>query len=237
YAAAQNLAVAPGLFSLAFSPLLLAALGRHTRQGATERVRLVARDALRVAVGLTPFAFLVAATSGEIVELVFGAAFRDAGPLLALLFAAGIAVAVSSVAASIAAAANHQRAAGRLGLTLVALAIAGHLTLIPRWGAEGAAVATALSALVVAVASLGLVYRTWRLSAFPTLVRGLVLGGLLYLPALSWTTPGIWLVVKLALLSAVALAGYRVLGEFTPEEWRRIRGAIGRIVPSWARRA
>ena len=99
YAAAQNLAVPPGLFALSLAPLLLATLGRLRRDGAEADARRIARDALRVSLALVPFAALVAGTADDLVRVVFGPSFGGAGLLLALLFAAGVALVVMSVAA------------------------------------------------------------------------------------------------------------------------------------------
>jgi len=56
YAAAQNLAIVPGIFALSFSPLLLASLTRTIHDGDERRARELARDAMRVVLMLVPFA-------------------------------------------------------------------------------------------------------------------------------------------------------------------------------------
>jgi len=155
YAAAQNLAVPPGLFALALSPLLLATLGRLLRTDARADARRVARDALRVAIVLLPLAAVVAGTAGEIVRLVFGASFAGAGVLLALLFTAGVAMVVMSVAVAAITAADEQRMVSWLGVGILGTALLGHLLLIPRLGAIGAALGLLLI-LAAAVIAWGL---------------------------------------------------------------------------------
>ncbi len=54
YAAAQNFAIAPGLFALSFSPLLLAEVTRVRTHGTPEAARALVAQALRVVVALLP---------------------------------------------------------------------------------------------------------------------------------------------------------------------------------------
>src|SRR5262249_37498252 len=90
YGAAQNIALAPNLFALSFSPLLLGTLARLLREGSREKAAEIARNALRAVVCLAPFAAAAFGVSGELVPVVFGAAFRPAAPLVGLLVTAAL---------------------------------------------------------------------------------------------------------------------------------------------------
>jgi O-antigen/teichoic acid export membrane protein len=226
YAAAQNLAVAPGLFALSLAPLLLATLARLRRSGADVDARRVARDALRVAIAIVPLAALVAGTADEIVRLVFGASFGGAGVLLALLFAAGVALVVMSVAVSIVTAADAQRVVSLLGAGVLAGAIAGHLVLVPRYGAVGAAIVTASASTAGGLASIALVHRLWDVRAYGTLLRAaLITGPAYWLATLPPAGGALALVAKVAVVSAFILGGFVVLGELDADERRRLRAA------------
>ena len=226
YAAAQNLAVAPGLFALSLAPLLLATLARLRRSGADADARRVARDALRVSIAIVPLAALVAGTADEIVRLVFGASFGGAGVLLALLFAAGVALVVMSVAVSIVTAADAQRVVSLLGAGVLAGAIAGHLVLVPRYGAVGAAMVTASASVAGGLASIALVHRLWDVRAYGTLLRAaLITGPAYWLATLPPAGGALALVAKVAVVSAFILGGFVVLGELDADERRRVRAA------------
>jgi O-antigen/teichoic acid export membrane protein len=226
YAAAQNLAVAPGLFALALAPLLLATLSRLRREGADTDARRIARDALRVAIALVPLAGLVAGTADEIVRLVFGPSFIGAGVLLSLLFTAGVALVVMSVAVSIVTAADAQRVVSLLGAGVLVAAIAGHLMLIPRFGAVGAATVTSCASVAGGLASIALVHRLWDVRAYGTLLRAVLIAAPAYwLGTLAPTAGTLALVAKVAVVSAFILGGFVLLGELDPDERRRVRAA------------
>ena len=72
YGAAQNLTLATGLFALAFSPVLLSTVTQAMRDGDHAYARRIARDSLRCVLFLIPLAAVLAASSREIVTLLFG---------------------------------------------------------------------------------------------------------------------------------------------------------------------
>ena len=111
YAAAQNLSILPSLVAASFSPLLLSALSRASREPGGRLASRLRRDAMRGVVLLVPFAGFVAGSASEIVSLVFGPAFAPAWPLLSMLIFAAVALVQVSVATAI------LTAEGRPGLT------------------------------------------------------------------------------------------------------------------------
>jgi O-antigen/teichoic acid export membrane protein len=222
YGAAQNLAVPPGLFALALGPLLLATLARLHRSGKDAEARTVARTALRVTYALVPFAALVAATAPDLVRIVFGPSFIAAGALLGPLFAAAVAIATMAVAVAIITAADHQRLVSWLGVGVLGAALVGHVILIPRLGAVGAALVTAAAATVGALASVALVHRTWGVHAYATLLRAALIACPAYWAAISIATPRApGLVLKLALLSCAVVAMFVLSGELSADERRK----------------
>jgi O-antigen/teichoic acid export membrane protein len=226
YAAAQNLAVPPGLFALSLAPLLLATLGRLRRAGAEADARRVARDALRVSIALVPLAALIAGTADELVRVVFGPSFAGSGQMLALLFAGGVALVVMSVSVSVVTAMDAQRIVSVLGIGVLAGALVGHLVLIPRYGAAGAAMVTAGMSVAGGLASVILVHRLWHLNAYATLIRGVLIAGPVYwLATLLPTSGAAALVAKLAVLSALVVAAFVAMGELDAGERRRLRAA------------
>jgi O-antigen/teichoic acid export membrane protein len=226
YAAAQNLAVPPGLFALALAPLLLATLGRLRRAGADADARRVARAALRVSIALVPLAGVIAGTGDELVRVVFGPSFAGSGVLLALLFSGGVALVVMSVSVSIVTAMDAQRVVSVLGVGVLGTALVGHLVLIPRFGAVGAAVVTSGASVVGGIASVILVHRLWHVNAYATLLRAVLIAGPAYwLATVLPTSGGIALVAKLAVLGALVVVAFVAMGELDADERRRVRAA------------
>jgi O-antigen/teichoic acid export membrane protein len=110
---------------------------------------------------------------------------------------------------------------------LVPLALLGHLLLIPRFGALGAASVTALCASLSAMAELVAVYRVWGvLPPLGTVGRSAILCVLAYVSAALWPTPGPLLFLKLPALALLVLAGYVLVGEFSSSEMAAARSLL-----------
>lgn len=227
YGLAQNLAIVPRLFSVAFAPLLLSTLTRLLREGDERLARDMGRDGMRLVILHLPFAGMAAGAAGEIVEAIAGPRFGAAGPLLAILIFAAIALTMMSVATAI------LTAGGRSGWTfvlagpLVPLAIGGHLFAIPRFGAIGACAVTASCALLGGLATMGAVYRLWRIAPpAGSLLRSLTVGGGAYALTAGWPVGGSLLVLKLGVIAMLIPVGLLGLGEFDRREIALARSLI-----------
>ena len=229
YGAAQNLSILPGLFSLACSHLLLATLSRAFRDGEAARARAISREALRGLLLLIPLAAVVAGSASEIVALVFGAAFRSAGPLLAWLLLGAVALVFVSVGTAVLTAAGRPRLTLAMTVPLPLLAMVGYLVLIPRQGPVGAAAVTSLCAVLGAAVSVIAVYRVCG-TAPPraTTARAALVALGAYAAAALWVTPGWLLVLKLPVLGLAVILALAMLGEFTGMELAMARSVIRR---------
>ena len=208
YAAAQNLAVAPGLFASALSGLLLAMLGRLRREGRIEHARWLSRGALRALVLLLPFAAIVAGGAGPIVRVVFGEAFAGAIPLVGFLVFAAMGLLVLGVASAILTAWDHAWDAVFVTAPAVAIGIAGYALAIPSLGARGAALVTTGIALVAALGSMVALRRRLRFTVpAATVIRGVAVSGIGFAAARA---------LDGAVADLVALGGLVLLGVAVP---------------------
>jgi O-antigen/teichoic acid export membrane protein len=225
--ASRSLSLVPGLLAFACAPLLLATLSRALHAGEREQARTLARQALRVTVGLVPFAGLSAGAAGEIVEWLFGPPFSGAAPLLAVLMFAALAGVIIVVVTAILTAVG--RPGGTIVFTgpLVPLAIAGHLLLIPGLGALGAALVSLSVSWIGALMAVLTVYRLWHiLPPTGTLWRSVLAGGAAYALAALWPTPGFLLLVKLPTIGLLIPLLFVGLGELNAGEFRNVRSLI-----------
>jgi len=228
YGAAQNLSLVPGIFALSFSPVLLAVLSQTLRAGDEARAKALAKDAMRLVAVLLPFAGIVAGSSQEIVELLFGSSFSRAGPVLSLLIVGGLALVMLSVATVILTAAGRPGATVAVAVAMVAVAAAGHLFAIPRWGVIGAALVTSACAVLGAAWAVLAIHRHWRVPPPAwTLLRSGLICGLAYSLAALWPAPGLWVVFKLSILGVGAVLALLLLGELDRHEraaaWQLLR--------------
>lgn len=229
YSAAQSLSLLPGLFSWTFSSLLLATLSRQLADSQQERARELARDAMRVTMLLIPVAAIIAGAAPEIVQVVFGAAFLPAGPLLALLIVGAVSNVMLMVSITIMTAAGLPARTIMFTSPLVLLALAGHLVLIPRFGQQGAALVTVVVSSLGAIAAGAGVYALWTVCPpVGTVIRSLAIGLVVGTVSLWWPTPGLLVFAKLVLLGVISLLGYWGIGEFRHGEISAVRSYLGR---------
>ena len=204
YGAAQNLTLLSALFSLAFAPLLQSTLTRLLRDGKLDLARRTGLDAMRLVIGLLPFAAIVSGAAADISVAVFGEAFRSAGVPLGWLIFSSVGFVAIAVAAAILIAAGKAGTTAGLTLPLVAVALLGHLICIPSLGSFGAAVVTTGVAIIGAIAAVIVVNFTCH-SGIPvgTLMRSALISAVFYLLSTLWPASGIIpITLKLTILGS-----------------------------------
>lgn len=211
YGAAQHLAVAPGLLSLAFAPLTFSSLAGYRRDGLHDHAKRFGSIALRAALCLIPFIGLVAGTSGAILRVFLGEPYAGAAHVLTLLFAASVCIAVATVCVSIAAADNKQPALVPIGFVVALFSLAALLYIVPRWGAFGAAIVTFVASAALGLACYTLIDQEWRAASGQTFGRALLVSPFVYLTTslLSLESP---VVLALVLIGGTFFIGVALYG-------------------------
>ena len=219
YGTAQNLSLIPSLFTLAFVPLLLSTLTRLLYAGNLPAAKNLSQDGMRLVLLLLPFAGLAAGSASEIITLVFGSAFLPASGLFSVLIFAAVAMAMIGVTTCILTAAGKPNWTISIAGPMVPLAIVTNGWMIPRFGALGAALTTTAIASLAAIALILVIYSFWKILPNPlSVLRSVLVGGLAYLLATLWITPGWFVLVKLTVLGLGILLGLALLGEFRDRE-------------------
>jgi len=231
YAAAQSLALLPGIFTLSFSPVLLSALTRALRAGNDAVARCLALDALHLGLRMLPFGGLVAGSAAGIVLFVFGPQYAPAKGILAVLTFAALSLVMVSISTVVLTAINRARSAALLAGGLLISATVGHLLVIPHFGAMGAAIVTASVAATGAVAALTAIYSTWRVAPpLPNLLRCVAVTGGVFALATFLPAPGLLLFIKLPALAILSVATLHLLGEFSGSEIAVARAMVVRAL-------
>ncbi len=229
YGVAQNLALLPSLFSFSFAPVLLSTLSRALRDGDEEAARQTARQAMRAVLLLLPLATITAGAATEIVGAIFGAEFLSASAPLRFLIYGSLALLLLAVTSCVFAAAGKALWTLYVAGPLVACAAAGHLVLIPKAGAVGAAFVTASTACAAALVSVGLVRKLWRITPpAVTLWRSAFVSVMVYKLMAFLPGEGLLLAPKLLAAFVFVLAGLLVSGEFTAQELGAARSLMRR---------
>lgn len=205
YAAAQNLAVLPGIFGQAVSAVVLSELTRIRLTGHRTLFDQTAGQALHTCLYLVPITGLVAGAAPGIAALCFGPTFEAAGPFVSLLMVGSVAQVFIGMLMAILTAGGHLRWTMGLASPLVVIALGGHLWTIPTWGPLGAAWTTT-SVLIIGAATGYMVAR--RLFAFRlhfnSAARALLLGGLAWTIGTAGPAGAAWLLLGLPCI-AIAL--------------------------------
>jgi len=233
YAAAQNLTLAPSLFGLSLTPVLLSVLSHALHRGNSEKAKQTGRDAMRVVILLLPFAGMSAGASHEIVTFIFGQTFLSAAPLLSLLIFAAVAMVMIAVSTTILTAAGKPGWTFMLTGPIVPFAVIGNMIMIPRMGPVGASIVTTALSFLAAIVTVLAVHRLWGiLPSVQSFFRSCLVTIVAYLIAGFWPVEGIWLLVKLACISCAIPALLLCLGEFKSHEIALIKSTFTPKTPT-----
>lgn len=233
YGVAQNLALAPGLLGSAFVPALIAALSYHYTAGDAEGAGRTAYGALRFGLLVLPAACLAAGAAPALIETLFGEAYRASAPLFGTLVIGAVGVLMLSMASGVLVAAGHPRWTVAVTAPMLPIAAAGHLLIIPRFGAQGAAFVTATTAFLAALTACLVAHR--RLGTplpAATLVRTLVLGIVAWVAGAWLPRPGVAGLLLICALGA-ALVVVVAATELTADERGRAGRSIGATLRSF----
>jgi O-antigen/teichoic acid export membrane protein len=209
YAAAQNLAILPGILGQAVSSVLLSTLTRTKVDGQMGIFRQTAGQSLQVVLCLLPPVAMVAGAASGIVVLCFGPAFQGAAPFVSLLMVGAMAQVFMGILMAVLTANGDLHWTAAIGSPLVLLAVAGHVWSIPIWGSLGAAAVTSSTMLVGTFFAYG-VAQSLRLVRLriQSLVRALFLGALGWGVTTIGPTGPVWLLLGLPSVAIVLIAIY-----------------------------
>jgi len=233
YGAAQNLAIVPGIIAMSFSPLLLSTLNKIVSQEQMEKAKLISTDALRLAVGLLPFAALIAGSSGEIVSFVLGKDFVGSKVLLRLLIFAAVFQTIFSITSVMLMAAKKAGQIAKLALILLISSVGVYSVFVPQFGTIAAAWTITIMTLLAAISGFFLIHKNWKVRPpVPTLMRAILFSMVFGLFSTLWISTGFWTIVEIIVLSGFILASFFLTGELSGSEKIQLRKFIIHILNS-----
>ena len=237
YASATILAEIPVFLFLGLNRVIFPSVARARSDGEHELAAHYTKQAVRLAIIVTVMGVaFIAAMGRQVIVLLYGATFVGAYVPVVLLMAAGMGRTIRATCTEVLMAESRRREALTLLVVTVLLELILVVVVTPRFGIDGAAAATAFSALIAAVWG-GFVLRA-SVGARPlaTLVRCVVSGGVVAaglavaMPAPD-TSTGILLAATVGLLALGAVlyvGGLWLLGEFGADDIESVRIALGR---------
>ena len=227
YGAAQNLSLAPGIFALSFSPLILSSISRAIKDGHLGEAKVIAKNSIRIVIALVPFAVVVATEAPGLVPLLFGETFFATSIVLKFLILGAIAQVMISVVTSILTAADRPNWAFFLTGPLVPLVIISHCLLIPYLGIKGGAIASMSVSILGAVSAVIALQYIWCITLpFSTLLRSVSISCIVYLISLFWVMPSVFLLIKTFIVFLMIPVLFFLLKEFDASEIKFLRLAF-----------
>ncbi|SIO11837.1 polysaccharide biosynthesis C-terminal domain-containing protein [Vannielia litorea] len=155
YGAAMRITYLQAAPVIVLSTVITARLSEAFAAGQVDRGKRLFFGSLAFAAAWTlPCALAFVVFDGEIMRLVFGAAYVEAAPILSVLAIAQVGAALNIPATSLMLMTGRQAAFGKMTLAALLLNIGGNLALIPPYGGLGAAIATAVSIIALTLMQL-----------------------------------------------------------------------------------
>jgi len=215
YTAAATIARVPYFIFLGLTATVLPALSRMLAQEDLEANRRLLRQTIRLLFGLLiPVLALVMANAAEIVELLYTAVYNPSTPILRLLIVGIAMYTLLVVLSTIMSADGYANRAFQINLFAAMVDVLLCLMLVPKYGTQGAALATLLAATVGAfVAGIFVLRRFGSILPWRSLLRGAVAGMATAGLSLWWKSVEVTLLVELVLLFGFYLFVLYVLGE------------------------
>jgi O-antigen/teichoic acid export membrane protein len=145
YSAAAMLAQLPRMLNLVVAPGLIVGLTKAGQAGDHGLAAAIREDSARLIATVSALLLVAAGAAPTILLILFGADFVPAAGILRILLAGGVGIIIFVMISAELFAANRPWMPVLISLPMLILSGVLLLTLIPRFGAEGAASATAVS--------------------------------------------------------------------------------------------
>lgn len=228
YAAAVNLANAPRFVFLAFSFVLLPSLSESIAIQDWERVRRRLGQVGRFLIlFLLPGALIVAATSKELVTLVYSASYSPAAPTLNILIFSAAFYSIYIVLVTVMLAENRPLLAFGLGISLLPVALVANWRLISLWGVMGAALASALTTFLgLLLSGIYAIRRFGMPLPLKSLLKIVLASVVVYLLAGRYSVSGVLVFLNYAFLFSVYIFLLYLVREISLEDWQTIRSLV-----------
>jgi stage V sporulation protein B len=222
YVSALQIARIPYYIVPVLSLIAFPLISESTHRGRTKLAAVYVGKVVKYSTIVLVFmAFVVAATSSNILQLLFGVAYLPgSAPLAVLMFGLSL-FALYMILTTIISAAGRPRKALHISLVCLAVDIVLLMLLVPRYQMLGAAYATSATMVLGVVMAGFSVWRRFKVllrakEAGAVLLAGLVCGAI----AVVLPVTGIILVPFYALLAGIYIATLSAMRVLTDQEWQ-----------------
>jgi O-antigen/teichoic acid export membrane protein len=228
YTAMQTITRVPYFLFLGLSTALFPALSHSISSGQVHVSRIQVHQAMRLLVlVLLPSAVIVASSSQQVINLLFGSQFNPAVAPLTILMWGMVLFTMFYNMAVIVSVAGRPYVAVLFSAMLIVIDVLFNWLLIPSMGLKGAALATTITGFLGMMILGSLVYRQFKVFLWSwSIIKMSATAALIF--ALSVLVPleGVLLVVKSIVLFALFQGFMVLIGEVGKEDYRRLKNLV-----------
>ena len=228
YTAAAVLVKVPYLLLFGLSSALFPSVARSLKDPANSEAKFYIERSLRYALLIvTPIAFVTAATSKELVSLLYTSHYLPAAEPLRILMFGYVFASLFLMASTIIMAVGKPKITMGLAFLMVGIVVVLNYTLIPRLGLSGAALATLLAGFIGTSGGLAFIFRRFgRLMNLMSPVKIVGASVAISLPSVFLDIGGVWLLIYYGILIVLYGVVLALLKEVGAEEWSVLRGVF-----------
>jgi len=215
YTAATTIARVPYFIFLGLTATILPALSRTLAHEDLAASRKLLRQTMRLLFGLLiPVLVLVTANATEIVDLLYTATYAPAMPILRLLILGIAMYTLLVVLSTIMSADGYANRAFQISLFAAVIDVLLCFMLVPKYGTQGAALATLITATVgTLLAGILVLKRFGSILPWRSFLRAIIAGGTILGLAVWWQMSGVMLLIELVVLVGLYFFVLSILGE------------------------
>lgn len=228
YSAASQIAKVPYYFMGALFSALFPAISSNIHIGNITKVQMYIKESLRnTLLFLMPVVFILSATSGKIVTLLYSTSYTQAGePLSILVIGMGL-FSIFMLFITIITGGGHPRAAMFMSFVVLALDYVLNLYLVPVYALNGAAIATTIASAVGLIIAGLYTYRRFGVLTYPnSLFKISISVAFIYALSLNVQLSGLLLMVEYLVLLSVYLILLFIIKEIKHEDIKQISSMI-----------
>lgn len=229
YNAASTLGRIPYFFSAALTGAILPTLSYAIAQNDVNAIRRIIQQSLRFLwMAILPALLLVVNEAPQLISLFFGKEYLDASEIFKILFIACSCLSIFAVMSTMVIAKSGMKGCGIIVLFLVLVDLGLNMILVPKFHANGAAVATALAWFAGLIISSVYLIRQFNIFAdITSLIRITGVSAVIFLAATFFKTLGLTeLILKYVILGLAYLFMLRMVGEISTTEMDKVKIAF-----------
>lgn len=173
---------------------------------------------------IAPITALIAATSKEIIKLLYPSSYMPAAALLSILIFSSFFLTIFLTLTSAVSGSGTPKVETMITVSAIPLIILLNIILIPFFGAIGAAISMLITSIIMVIVAWAYVFKKFK-ATIPSLSLFRMMTGtvVIFLLTLLWNFKGLMLVVGYGLLFLVYGSLLILLGEIKKEDYRLVR--------------